>query len=221
MKFCVAKVNSLCHLYVVPVLVCYIIFGMCQSLLNYSPWYDEAMQFWISFGCAPDNMTMSNGMKDVIKLNQNFNHDPGGFSILLHFWLKVSHSIVWIRVLPLLLFLSSATVVYLTLQSLFKERMLSFLICLTPFLSDTLLYFSTEIRAYSMECLCSSFAVMAVCLLPRINDPKKIFGISFFLCLLMTSRYSAIILVAVAMLVVTLLWFYRYKFNGIFYSKKI
>ena len=215
MKFSALKVNSIYLRYLVPILACYILFGTSQNLLNHSPWYDEAMQFWISFGCEPDEITMSNGIVDVIKLNQRFNHDPGGFSLLLHIWLKISHGIVWIRVLPLLLFFGSIALVYLTVQSLFKDRLISFLCCLTPFLSDALLYYSTEIRAYSMECLCSSFAVMTVCLLPQKSEPKKIFWLSVALCLFMTSRYSAMIQVAFAMLVVALVWFYRYKSKAV------
>ena len=66
--------------------------------------YDEAMQFWISFGCNPDQIKMNNGLGEVVNLNQIFNHDHSGFSIILHFWLKISQDLKWIRLLPLLFF---------------------------------------------------------------------------------------------------------------------
>ena len=195
-------------------LTIYILFRITLNLDNCSPWYDEAMQFWISFGCDPDEITMDNSVVEVVKLNQIFNHDPGGFSLLLHFWLKVSQSIEWIRLLPLLFFIGSVMVISLTIQSLFKDKLLSFICSLIPFLFDSLLYFSTEIRAYSMECLCSSFSMLAVCILPKQKAFGKITLFSIMLCLLMTSRYSAIIEVAIAMLVIALYWLRHYRISA-------
>lgn len=166
------------------------------------------MQFWISFGCNPDKIIVNNGIVEVIKLNQQFNHDPGGFSLLLHVWSKVSQKIEWVRLLPLIFFIGSVFVLFLTIRNLFNDRLLAFICSLAPFLSDTLLYFSTEIRAYSMECLCSAFSILALCILPKQQAFGKIITLSTILCILMTSRYSAMIEVSLAFFVISLHWFF-------------
>lgn len=116
-----------------------------------------------------------------------------------------------------IIFLGSIIVVFLTIQSLFKDKHISFICALIPFLSDTLLYFSTEIRAYSMECLCSSFAILAICTLNQQKSLCKIFLFSIMLSFLMTSRYSAMILGALVILVISLSWF-RNQQKGAVYS---
>ena len=193
------------------ILTIYVLFRISLNLYNDSPWYDEAMQIWISFGCNPDNITKNNGVVEVIKLNQLFNHDPGGFSLLLHLWLKISHDMQWIRLLPLLFFMGSVFVVFLTIQSLFKDKLISFICSLIPFLFDTLLYFSTEIRAYSMECLCYSFAILSICTMHDKKNLGKLHCFSLALCFLMTSRYSAMIGSYLSMFVITLGWLIHNK----------
>lgn len=188
------------------VLTIYILFRISLNLINESLWYDEAIQFWISFGCNPDQIKMNNGLEEVIYLNQKFNHDPGGFSLFLHFWLKISQDLKWIRILPLLFFLASVVTIFFIIKTLFKDKLLSFICALIPFLFDTLLYFSTEIRAYSMECLCSSAAVLAICHVHQQKCLSKILLSSIILCILMTSRYSAMITCALSILVITTSW---------------
>ena len=94
----------------------------------------------------------------------------------------------------------------LIVQTLIKDKILSFICALIPFLFDTLLYFSTEIRAYSMECLCSSAAVLAICTLHQQKCLSKIIFSSVILCILMTSRYSAMITCALSIFVITTSW---------------
>ena len=193
------------------ILTVYILFRISLNLYNDSPWYDEAIQIWISLGSNPDEITMNNGMVQVIKLNQLFNHDPGGFSLVLHLWLKISNDMQWIRLLPLLFFIGSVFVVFLTIQSLSKNKLISFICSLIPFLFDTLLYFSTEIRAYSMECLCYSFAILSICTMHDKKNLGKLHCFSLALCFLMTSRYSAMIGSYLSMFVITLGWIINNK----------
>ena len=102
-------------------LTVYILFRISLNLFNESLWYDEAMQFWISFGSSSDSLKLNSGIWEVVKLNQLYNHDPGGFSIILHLWLKFSQDLHWIRLLPLLFFVASVFTVFLTIQFLFKK----------------------------------------------------------------------------------------------------
>ena len=196
-------------------LTVYILFRISLNLFNDSPWYDEAMQFWISFGSNPDSLNLNGGIWEVVKLNQLFNHDPGGFSIILHLWLKFSQDLCWIRILPLLFFLASVFTTFLTVHFVFKNKFLSFICALIPFLSDTLIYFSTEIRAYSMECLCCSFGILAICETQKQKSLLQILGYTLVICLLATSRYSAMVLGALVILVISLSWFRNQKHGAV------
>ena len=173
-KICLSKSN-----FTLLFLICFIIFQLFKNLSNNLPWYDEAMQFWISYSNNPDEKVSRNGLSEVIKLNQMFNHDPGGFSILLFLWMKLDTSIYWIRLLPLLIFIMSLICLFKIGKSIFKDSHIAILFSLCPFLSDTLIYFSTEIRAYSMECLCSAFSMLTICILSK-NSVTKMFYFSLF-----------------------------------------
>ena len=110
------------------------------------------------------------------------------------------------------LFVASVFTVFLTIQFLFKNKILSFICALIPFLSDTLIYFSTEIRAYSMECFCCSFGILAICTTQKQKNLRQILGYALTISILMTSRYSAMIIAALVILVISWSWF-RYQKN--------
>ena len=197
---------SLKYIFII-LLSIYVIIAISMNLLNFSIWYDEAIQFWISYGCHPDGLIINKGISEVINLNQSFNHDPGGFSIMLHYWMKISTGLIWIRTLPLILFLSATLLIYFICQSLFRNYFISLLCCFSPFFSDSLIYLSTEIRAYSMECLCCSMAMLMVCKINNYKTTYKILFASLIFCCLMTSRYSAVIVVSVTIVVIVMHWF--------------
>ena len=74
------------------------------GITNKSLTFDEAGQFWVSKGLnhfSPMNVSYGN-VKDVWIQNRTWNLDPGGFSVIAYYWLQLSNSIVWIRLLPLL-----------------------------------------------------------------------------------------------------------------------
>ena len=78
-------------------------------LLEPYMWHDESGQFFMSLGLnhfSPPNESPGSFL-DVIKNNNNYNLDPGGFTVLLYLWMKISTNYIWIRLLPFLFFLSS------------------------------------------------------------------------------------------------------------------
>ena len=70
------------------------LFAISKNLFTPYLWYDEAGQFFISKGLNHDSNPMENekGITYVVQNNSFYNMDPGGFSILLHFWSKISNS---------------------------------------------------------------------------------------------------------------------------------
>lgn len=163
-------------------------------------WYDEAGQFWIFKGLNHDSnpMTEENGLSAVIDNNKSYNMDPGGFSIIGHYWTKFSNSIVWLRILPFLFLLGVSTCSAFIFKRLFNNKGITILALMLPFLYPILLNMGFEIRAYSMEVFGSTLLVW--CLF-RIKDNLSVSNllVCFVLgAVFMSSRYAEVLVVVVA-----------------------
>jgi len=161
--------------------------------------YDESVQFWISKGISPDAElgTKEGGIKEVIWNNRNYNLDPGGFSVLLHFWLKISNEQIWMRLLPFLFWFGIIWGVYSILFSLSKNLNFSILGAILLMLYPVFVNTGFEIRAFSMAGFGS---VMGVKALLSINNKKSLSYVGLWgllLGVLMTSRYAIIPLLLV------------------------
>jgi len=116
---------------------------------------DEAGQYWMALGQFHYTpfYTSDQDFAEVVQQNIHYNLDPGGFTFLLHFWLKISKSYLWIKLLPLLFFLGF--VFYLVkLLKLFRFegfRNFQFLIVPLLFISNALPFYAVLFRAYSFE----------------------------------------------------------------------
>lgn len=159
-------------------------------------WYDEAGQFWISKGLNhySDPLTETKGIMDVIDNNRYYNMDPGGFSILLHFWTLISNSYVFIRLLPLLFFVGFACFFYLVLREYSVSKPFAIICALLLFLWPITTSRMVELRAYSMSLMGLTWAVyyLKKCEDKNYSIPSLLMlclGIAFF-C---TSRYEYII----------------------------
>ena len=155
-------------------------------------WFDEAGQFWISKGLNHDSAPLSvfGSLPDVVRNNSGYNLDPGGFSVLLHFWSKVSNGYMWLRLLPFTFFaLTVAAFVRLFHQWSGSKRVAA-LAGLVPFVTPLVYKEAFEIRAYSMEVFGVLVAVMAAQGLRGRMDAKRLFLWSCTLSFFMTSRYS-------------------------------
>ncbi len=182
-----------------------LVFGMTAQNLRYQDMhYDEAVQFWISKGLNPDTAPFSpeGDVRDVIENNRYYNLDPGGFSIMLHYWSMISNHVIMLRLLPFLFFTAAVGgFIFLARKwsgSIDIALLAGFIPLLIPLVSDM----SIELRAYSMEILGIVSALMVLQHLQRrISFPSLIAGsaaISFF----MFSRYSYVIVAFVASLYV-------------------
>lgn len=161
-------------------------------------WYDEAGQFWISQGLNHYSPAFSQrqGFLQVIENNQDYNFDPGGFSLLLFLWSYLSDSIYWLRLLPFLFFCLSLVFVNLIAREIIdkylRSVLLLMLIVLTPYFDISLF-----LRAHSMELAMSTAALY---LLLRFQDTlRKRYFYSFLIVttILLLSRYDASIIAIV------------------------
>jgi hypothetical protein len=165
-------------------------------------WFDESVQFWMSLGEDPFAQPFSRRgrLADAIHFNGINNLDPGGFTVLLRWWMHAGTDPFWQRTLPLLFFCAGAAALALIGRRNYRSFPFALLCCLVPALFPMLLDYSMEVRAYSME---FAGVVIGCALVDRIalrpvRDPfllaaGAIFG--FFL----SSRYAYTLFTAAAM----------------------
>lgn len=160
-------------------------------------WYDEAGQFWISKGLNHYSSPYETpqGLLQVIENNRYYNLDPGGFSILLHFWLFISNESFFIRLFPLLFFICFSFFVYQYIYELTDRKFYAFLCSISFFLWDVTARLMVEVRAYSME-ICG--IIISLWLLNKYTkygtiSVRHLFFLSLVLCFFCTSRYDFII----------------------------
>ena len=180
-----------------------------NNLFDSFLWYDESGQFWIAKGLNhySDPYQSPGGLKNVIENNRFYNLDPGGFSVLLHFWSSVSNSYIWLRALPYSFFIGTIIAfIYLTYQWT-RKIYIALLVGFLPILSTTIIYYGFELRAFSMEYLGALMGIIALEALGTKISTGRLFLWGMILSLFMTSRYSIIILIFfVSLYVIFLIW---------------
>lgn len=171
---------------------------MNRAVASTAFWYDESVQYWISRGLdafGPPFQTPGE-LADVMKHNGLANLDPGGFSVILHYWLMVARDPVWQRILPLVIF----AIGMLSLGCLGwrwrRSGPFAIFSALVPAAFPLLLDYANEVRAYSMEFT----GVFLGCLLLDLFLEKPKRGTSFLgglvLGVFLTSRYSFVFVTA-------------------------
>ena len=198
------KIDRVFSCFLIGTLILTLLF-ISQNLKQKSLWYDEAGQFFIAKGLNHDSAPFAkeNGLKQVIENNANYNLDPGGFSILLHFWTKVSNSSEWLRILPFIFFLGFIFCWIYLFYSWFDSINIALLSGFIPLISrSAFINLGFEIRAYSMECLGTLLCVIALSKLKaNITNKGLLFWSSVF-AFFITSRYSEVIVVFVTSLII-------------------
>lgn len=172
-----------------------VIFKIYRCDFNEYLWGDEAGQFWIAKGLNHDSNPMSptGNVVDVIRNNRDYNMDPGGFGVLLHFWSMIDNGYVWLRSLPLLFFIGTIlSFVHLTFRWT-KNRYIATIMGFVPVFTSMISKEMLIIRAYSMEIMGVVVAIIAIDYLREKITTKRLLLFSLLISLFMTSRYSFII----------------------------
>lgn len=166
-----------------------------KSLSDSYLWYDEAGQFYISKGLSHYAKPFApySGIKDVIHYNRYFNLDPGGFSILLHYWSLVSNHYVWLRLLPFLFFMSALFVTYKIGMHLFHNHFLAVLLTSVILLAVVFSHIAGEIRAYTMEMLGVLLSLYYLHKNANSLTISKLVILALMLDVFMTSRYGFVV----------------------------
>ena len=167
------------------------------------------MQFWISKGLNPDSPPLSDegSIWSVIVNNRHYHFDPGGFGVLLHYWGAFSSHHIWLRLLPFLFFIGTiGSFIYLGfLWS--RNTSIALISGFVPLFHPTIFSLAFSIRGYSMEIL---GAVLCLIVIERMKEKinyQSLFLWSLILSILITSRYSLIMVAfCTSLYVVYLIW---------------
>lgn len=158
-------------------------------------WFDESGQFFMAKGLNHYSEPYSSpgSLTDVIENNRGYNLDPGGFTILLHWWSFISNNDVFLKILPLLFFFSCSFFIYKICR---KEELCpsySLFIALLIFIIPQFFGMSYFLRAYSMEMCGVAIGVYLLYLLREKESIPFIVLISLALSVFCTSRYGFIL----------------------------
>lgn len=128
-------------------------------------WYDEARQFTIAKGIPVSSLLegdpklVNTSLASLSKLTLvSFLGSPF-FTVMLHYWSKVSNSEVWLRLLPLFFSIGVLPIMYrLALACKFSK---GFALFVTAFCSwvRPWVFYSIELRPYSLEVFCVALSL--------------------------------------------------------------
>lgn len=123
-------------------------------------WYDEGKQFWVAKGIPIHDMTMStHPLMDTIRLNEPMNLEPPLMTVMLHYWSKAGDSIAWLRLLPCLLGIVAMSLMYGSALALGLRRAGALLVAALCSLSLPWVYYSLDLKAYSLNLACTSLVI--------------------------------------------------------------
>lgn len=185
------------------------------NINNQNLWFDESGQFWMAKGLSHYSPAFeaNGGLWKVLENNAKFNLDPGGFTVLLHYWTMVSSNPIFLRSFPYAMFVLSMIVVSKLSIIWNPKNPLSYFSGFVLLTSPLLCEYAFELRPYSMEMLSAIVALFYCYKIPEILNVRA-FALSsgILMALLLSSRYSAVFPV-VALGIVILYYVIRNNFQ--------
>lgn len=176
--------------------------GISRNAEDRFLWFDEAGQFWIAKGLNHDSDPLQppGTLSAVVENNASYNFDPGGYSVVLHFWTSFSDSVLWMRTLSFAFFIAADLLFIYSLYRITGELAVGIAMGFLPLFSPTLIESAFEIRAYSMEYLGIAVGLVGLYAVRSEASYERLFMVSLAYSAFMTSRYSAIAILATASL---------------------
>lgn len=195
----------------------FVIFAFADENINYpSFWYDESGQFWIAKGLNHFSQTFSEsaGINEVLKNNIKFNLDPGGFSVILHFWTMISNNHIFLRLLPFTFFIVAMLILVRLSLEWSPRNPLAYLGGFILLQSMLLSQYAFELRPYSMEMLAVIASLYFCYRIDNIfNNYRYALFSGIFLAILLSSRYSALFAISSLLVVVFYNFFFKKEYK--------
>jgi hypothetical protein len=182
----------------ITIIVCVFISVMALMLINCGTnpnfWFDESGQFWMSKGLHHYSAPLSadGTFKDVIKANNIYNMDPGGYTFGLRWWMAFGTSPAWLRAFSFIFFVITMLAFAGTAYIWTKNWLICLAVGLVPAIDPVLANYAFELRPYSMEACGVALAVIFLELINRQPCIYRYFGLGLMCSIFLTSRYSFI-----------------------------
>ncbi len=160
---------------------------------------DEALQFYTAIGDHHFELGHRHlaPLSKVIFHNFNDNLDPGGFTLLLNIWSRLSEDTSWLRLLPFSFFIGALAIVFFIFSRAERSSWApSFLICAFIASYSPLMNWAFILRAYSLEILGLSYLCFLLCSERRKHHYLFYLPLIFFAF----SRYSFLVFLGVFLL---------------------
>ncbi len=155
-------------------------------------WWDESAQFWVSQGLSNYSPPFAapRGWRDVIRSNRYENLDPGGFSLLLHFWTVAGRGLGWLRAFSLAFYVLGTAALGVLGWRLTRSAVFALAAAAAPSLYPAALYFGFEIRAYGMEMAGVAAGALALAWALEKPSPARALLLGLTCAAFVGSRYS-------------------------------
>ncbi|HEY3426157.1 MAG TPA: hypothetical protein VGL27_15265 [Negativicutes bacterium] len=183
-------------------------------------WFDESGQFWMAKGLNHFSPPLSSdgSLYQVMLSNRQYNLDPGGFTLLLHYWLQGGADPVWLRALPCIFLVLTFYFLMRIAAELSGSALVAVLaatVSVLPF--DMVLGYGFELRPYSMEV--AGIVASFFFLLRTIDNPNRasLLALGLVCSFFLTSRYSfiiAVVSIGIVLLAFTFQWSWRKFITG-------
>lgn len=187
-----------------------------NNLFNDFFWLDESGQIWMALGqnhfSSPNSQTQ--GLNSVLANNATYNLDPGGFTLLLRFWIEIfGVEAATLRLLPYLCYLASVCLLQISVFKFMKdvvarESATIFLlgVSCTPMFS----YYAFEVRGYSLSLFLATFCFFAMKIYIANRGFSRYLLLIFGITTLSTIRYTSLTY-SVSLIVILLVLDFRAK----------
>lgn len=153
------------------------------AIYSHDFWMDEAVNFFISKNPA-----------HIIIYALSHDNWPPLYSLLMHFWQRISDHLIWVR-LPSVIFGSlTLVVIYQIAQRLFNKQT-ALLVLILSTVSPPLVYFSAENRPLALFVLLGTLTIYSYLHLAQKTTPKNLLLFIFFATLALYTHYFAALLI--------------------------
>lgn len=187
--------------------ICMMIAFGWNNLRDPNFWLDEAWQLESASGIALDAplLTPPGSFLDAVRQNQVHNGDPGGFTYILHYWMKISTESWWLRMLPYIFFLCSVYFTVKLSRFFIPSKNIQVFLLFFLFIFGFAFRYSTMLRPYSME-LCGIAMSLYYCLtLFEHYSKRKQWMLGFIGTFFLTSRYSFVLAYSAILITILIL----------------
>lgn len=171
---------NISNVLLIGVLVLITIFFSYGRFLGDSLRFDEAMEYWISYMDFQDMYGM---------INSTF--QPPVYNVVMHFWLKISESVLWFKLSNVLFFGIGMIGLFKTVQSVCKSKSSLFIAAVVPVCFSAMVYYNQICGEYVLVLSILFWLIYSAVKAIKERCWKDFVFFAFFAILSMSTQYGA------------------------------